>query len=165
MYNYQPLRLAKSNIQKQNFSLGVNVIRDGSPSRIRIVLLISLGITTLPRSSILLTIPVAFIFASCIFRGHIMPRDLSVLVLFAEFGGLCREIDIDPDKLKIVSSNTNRKLLQISLTSLTETKEFYSRSSLLKGGHNFCTPRFYCSYIERLPFIQFSHFVLYSRTA
>ena len=26
MYNYQPLRLAKSNIPKQNFSLGVNDI-------------------------------------------------------------------------------------------------------------------------------------------
>ena len=33
------------------------------PSRIRIVLRISLGITTLPKSSILLTIPVAFIYA------------------------------------------------------------------------------------------------------
>ena len=39
----------------------VNVVSNGSPSRMRIVLLISLGMTTLPRSSILLTIPVAFI--------------------------------------------------------------------------------------------------------
>ena len=62
MYNYHPLRLAKSNIPKQNFSLGVNDICDGSPSRIRIVRRISLGITTLPRSSIRLTIPVAFIY-------------------------------------------------------------------------------------------------------
>ncbi len=41
--------------------LSVNVIYKGSPSRIRIVRRISLGMTTLPRSSILLTIPVAFI--------------------------------------------------------------------------------------------------------
>ena len=43
-----------------NFSSSVNELSSGSPSRIRIVLLISFGITTLPRSSILLTIPVAF---------------------------------------------------------------------------------------------------------
>ena len=36
-------------------------ISSGSPSRIRSVLRISFGITTLPRSSILRTIPVAFI--------------------------------------------------------------------------------------------------------
>jgi hypothetical protein len=41
--------------------LGVNVISGGSPSRIRIVLRISLGITTRPRSSMRRTIPVAFI--------------------------------------------------------------------------------------------------------
>ena len=40
----------------------VNVISDGSPSRIRIVLLISLGMTTRPRSSMRRTIPVAFIY-------------------------------------------------------------------------------------------------------
>ena len=50
-YNYQPLRLAKANIPKQNFSLGVNDICDGSPSRIRMVRRISFGITTRPRSS------------------------------------------------------------------------------------------------------------------
>ena len=43
--------------------VGVSVISNGgAPSRILIVLLISLGMTTLPRSSILLTIPVAFIY-------------------------------------------------------------------------------------------------------
>ena len=40
----------------------VNVISNGSPSRILIVLRISFGITTRPKSSILLTIPVAFIY-------------------------------------------------------------------------------------------------------
>ena len=38
----------------------VNVIRNGVPSRILIVLLISLEITTQPKPSILLTIPVTF---------------------------------------------------------------------------------------------------------
>ena len=45
----------------QNFISCVNDVSDGSPSRIRIVRRISFGITTRPRSSIRLTIPVAFI--------------------------------------------------------------------------------------------------------
>ncbi len=47
--------------QRRDKVFRVNVISVGSPSRIRMVRLISLGMTTLPRSSILLTIPVAFI--------------------------------------------------------------------------------------------------------
>ena len=46
----------------QNLSKNVNVVSDGSPSRIRMVRRISLGMTTRPRSSILRTIPVAFIY-------------------------------------------------------------------------------------------------------
>ena len=46
----------------QNLSKGVNVVREGSPSRMRMVRRISLGMTTRPRSSILRTIPVAFIY-------------------------------------------------------------------------------------------------------
>ena len=61
MYYFHPFRLAKSSIAKQNLSHRVNAVCNGSPSRIRIVRRISFGITTLPRSSILLTIPVAFI--------------------------------------------------------------------------------------------------------
>ena len=48
----------------QNLSIGVNVVCDGSPSRILRVLRISLGITILPKSSTRLTIPVAFIYLS-----------------------------------------------------------------------------------------------------
>ena len=44
-----------------NLSIGVNVVYEGSPSRILKVLLISLGITTHPKSSILQTIPISFI--------------------------------------------------------------------------------------------------------
>lgn len=64
MYYSQPILLAKSNIAKQNFCQFFNVVSDGSPSRIRRVRRISLGMTTLPRSSILRTIPVAFISES-----------------------------------------------------------------------------------------------------
>ena len=48
----------------QNLSIGVNVVYEGSPSRILKVLLISLGMTIRPKSSTLLTIPVAFIYLS-----------------------------------------------------------------------------------------------------
>ena len=48
-------------IAQQKMSIGVNVVSEGSPSRIFRVLLISFGITILPRSSTRLTMPVAFI--------------------------------------------------------------------------------------------------------
>ena len=56
---------------------GVNVVCDGSPSRMRRVLLISLGITIRPRSSTRLTIPVAFIYLSPFSVGEAfrLPRD------------------------------------------------------------------------------------------
>ena len=57
----QPPRFARSSIPAQNRSHGSNVISDGSPSRIRMVRRISLGITTRPRSSMRRTMPVAFI--------------------------------------------------------------------------------------------------------
>ena len=46
-------------IAQQNLSIGVNVVSKGSPSRIFRVLLISLGITILPKSSTRRTSPVA----------------------------------------------------------------------------------------------------------
>ena len=61
-------------IAYKNRVTGVNDVSVGSPSRILMVLLISLGMTTRPRSSILLTIPVAFmnLFISFgIFAGSI----------------------------------------------------------------------------------------------
>ena len=56
-------------IVQQNLSLGVNVVHEGSPSRMRRILLISLGITILPKSSTLRTIPVAFIYLSPFLLG------------------------------------------------------------------------------------------------
>ena len=64
MYYFHPFRLAKSSIAAQNLSHGANVICNGSPSRIRIVRRISLGMTTRPRSSMRRTIPVAFILSN-----------------------------------------------------------------------------------------------------
>ena len=61
LYPMYPLP-ASSCIPEQNAISCVNVFSEGSPSRILIVRLISFGITTRPRSSIRLTIPVAFIF-------------------------------------------------------------------------------------------------------
>ena len=63
-------------------SFGVNEVNSGSPSRIRMVRRISFGMTTLPRSSMRRTIPVAFIlkcllcFLSCarlVFAGLHFP--------------------------------------------------------------------------------------------
>lgn len=64
MYYFHPFRFAKSSIAKQNLSHCVNAVCSGSPSRIRRVRRISLGITTRPRSSMRRTIPVAFISKS-----------------------------------------------------------------------------------------------------
>ena len=52
----------RSSMAKQNLSHRANVICDGSPSRIRMVRRISLGMTTRPRSSMRRTMPVAFIY-------------------------------------------------------------------------------------------------------
>ena len=70
-------------IAQQNLSIGVNVVSRGSPSRIFKVLLISLGITILPKSSTLLTMPVAFIYLSPFPVGvdaHIDPRAVIALL-------------------------------------------------------------------------------------
>jgi len=56
-----PALSAKFCIAQQNWSVGVNVVCKGSPSRIFKVLRISLGITILPKSSPRRTMPVAFI--------------------------------------------------------------------------------------------------------
>ena len=63
MYNYAPvIRCAKSTTPRMKQSKDVNVILEGSPSRILSVLRISLGMTIRPKSSTRRTIPVAFIY-------------------------------------------------------------------------------------------------------
>lgn len=83
MYYSHPLLLANSHIAHTNLSDCFHVINDGSPSRIRRVRRISLGMTTRPRSSIRLTIPVAFI--EWISLTHLF----LALLLFAGIGGIC----------------------------------------------------------------------------
>ena len=60
---------------------GVNIISSGSPSRIRMVLRISLGMTTRPRSSMRRTIPVAFI----VFKTFQLWVELALEVLSARY--------------------------------------------------------------------------------
>ena len=74
VYSYQPRRFANSSIPKQKRSHGVNAVCDGSPSRMRRVRRISLGMTTRPRSSIRRTIPVAFIRRMSPFVCFYAPR-------------------------------------------------------------------------------------------
>lgn len=61
MYYFHPWHLDKFSIPIMKESFTVSIISNGSPSRILMVLLISFGMTTRPRSSIRRTIPVAFI--------------------------------------------------------------------------------------------------------
>ena len=73
MYDYHPLRFFRLIIPTQYCSHHVNVVCDGSPSRIRMVLRISLGMTTRPRSSMRRTMPVAFIpVLSFVFRVYVV---------------------------------------------------------------------------------------------
>ena len=86
MYYYHPRLLAKSNIEKQNTSHRVNDVCNGSPSRIRRVLLISLGMTILPRSSTRRTMPVAFII---LFSFEARDARFAPVEVFAGKGELC----------------------------------------------------------------------------
>ena len=90
MYNYHPRLLAKSNIEKQNFSHRVNDVSNGSPSRMRRVLLISFGMTILPRSSTRRTMPVAFII---LFSFEARDARFSPVEVFAGKGELCMDAE------------------------------------------------------------------------
>ena len=86
MYNYHPRLLAKSNIEKQYFSHCVNDVCNGSPSRMRRVLLISFGMTILPKSSTRRTMPVAFII---LFSFEARVARFAPVEVFAGKGELC----------------------------------------------------------------------------
>ena len=75
---YSPvMRSAKSTMPRMKKSKDVNVVYEGSPSRMRSVLLNSLGMTILPGSSILRTIPVGFIFFSP--YSYILPNNANAV--------------------------------------------------------------------------------------
>lgn len=101
-----PARLPNSSMAAQNRSHGFHVVSNRSPSRIRSVRLISLGMTTRPSSSILRTIPVARNVPSLLDGGAtLMPHCFAVCLCIPsmEFGGaIMRRKDLGraaPDKV------------------------------------------------------------------
>lgn len=86
-----PARLPNSSMAAQNRSHGFHVVSNRSPSRIRSVRLISLGMTTRPSSSILRTIPVARNVPILLDGGAtLMPHCFAVCLCIPsmEFGGV-----------------------------------------------------------------------------
>lgn len=86
-----PARFPRSSMAAQNRSHGFHVVSNRSPSRIRSVRLISLGMTTRPSSSILRTIPVARNVPILLDGGAtLMPHCFAVCLCIPsmEFGGV-----------------------------------------------------------------------------
>lgn len=86
-----PARFPSSSMAAQNRSHGFHVVSNRSPSRIRSVRLISLGMTTRPSSSILRTIPVARNVPILLDGGAtLMPHCFAVCLCIPsmEFGGV-----------------------------------------------------------------------------
>ena len=81
-YYREIVLLSRFPTAQANLSFNVNDVNSGSPSRILRVLLISFGMTILPRSSTRRTMPVAFISFPLLAVN-------STVVLFAGNGGLC----------------------------------------------------------------------------
>lgn len=101
-----PARLPNSSMAAQNRSHGFHVVSNRSPSRIRSVRLISLGMTTRPSSSILRTIPVARNVPILLDGGAtLMPHCFAVCLCIPsmEFGGvIMRRKDlghVSPDEI------------------------------------------------------------------
>ena len=80
----EPFTFVQSSARRPDKVLTVNVVNNGSPSRIRMVLRISLGMTTRPKSSMRRTIPVAFI----VFKTFQLWVELALEVLSAQCGRL-----------------------------------------------------------------------------
>ena len=101
-----PARFPNSSMAAQNRSHGFHVVSNRSPSRIRSVRLISLGMTTRPSSSILRTIPVARNVPILLDGGAtLMPHCFAVCLCIPsmEFGGvIMRRKDlghVSPDEI------------------------------------------------------------------
>ncbi len=101
-----PARFPSSSMAAQNRSHGFHVVSNRSPSRIRSVRLISLGMTTRPSSSILRTIPVARNVPILLDGGAtLMPHCFAVCLCIPsmEFGGvIMRRKDlghVSPDEI------------------------------------------------------------------
>ncbi len=126
-----------------NLCIGVNVVRSGSPSRIRMVRRISFGMTTRPRSSILLTIPVAFIYKSPLLQIF------SVISLFAECNTNVYK------KGRKYTSGVRNKILQkirknhFRLSAYFFTTTLLSAISKQKPHTSLCTAFLYCFVLHR----------------
>ena len=99
MYRFFPIiRCPKFIIPRRNKSKDVNVVCKGSPSRILKVLLISLGMTILPRSSTRLTMPVAFIYILSFSAAYKAPlcKGGWQKSLISDWGILCRLVAYCP---------------------------------------------------------------------
>jgi len=116
----------------QNLPKGVNVVSKGSPSRIFSVLLISLRITILPKSSTLLTIPVAFIYLSPFPVGN----DLCVVLFFVlQFGTAHRPFPTIILQITLFVSVNGRRLYRRIYFLFTLC---YHKNRILKGRKWIC---------------------------
>ena len=122
----------------QNRSIGVNVVCEGSPSRILSVLLISLGITIRPRSSTLLTMPVAFIYLSPLQMSQAPKAPLCKggwqKSLISDWGiVMYRQKPIPPSRLRRATSLYTREafrptiILQITMLLFVRQGDLYER--------------------------------------
>ena len=93
MFSYEKVLLSRFPTAQANLSLAVNDVNSGSPSRIRSVLRISLGMTILPRSSTRRTIPVAFIFIPLLVVNS-QWYCLQVMENYADSAGFLRAIPL-----------------------------------------------------------------------
>ena len=102
-FSQEPRRSPSCVMHRIERSCAVNVFSSGSPSRMRMVRRISLGMTTLPRSSIRLTIPVAFMLSNLSLSG--LAGNSSAGIIYAphkvilEKSRRCRRLPWPPGKI------------------------------------------------------------------
>ena len=107
-----------------NRKTGVNVVCSGSPSRIRIVRRISFGITTRPRSSIRLTIPVAFIYKNSFFAFYMQCYYLRRITYYS---GYSAAEELNLSRKNILSVSTKKCIKKKAKKSLQKNRLFVSQ--------------------------------------
>ena len=133
-------------IARLNCSSDVNVVHEGSPSRMRRVRLISFGITIRPRSSTLLTMPVAFIY----FTPFLYSKNVPKTQYLCGFSGcfVLLKSSLVPSKkydtTKVLIRDELLFLFFVSITLFVEIMSrisncfFYFKLSCEKGDDGFC---------------------------
>ena len=119
-------------IAQQNRSIGVNVVREGSPSRILSVRRISLGITIRPKSSTLLTMPVAFIYLSPFLLGTKPPLCKGRWLPVGQTEGLSLSTHHNPPVSSADSPLYTRGPFPIPYNHFTASLTFSRRYSMVK---------------------------------